>query len=119
MPRDAGPRVRARAWVEWAGQPLLGPGHARLLDAVTRTGSITAAAAEVGITYRTAWTWIRRMNAALGRPLVAASHGGAHGGGAALTPAGEAVVDAFRAVATRMQAFVEDAQADVERVLGR
>ena len=113
----AGPRVRARAWVEWDGQALLGPGHARLLEAIELSGSIAAAAAEVGVAYRTAWGWIRRMNAALGRPLVEATHGGAAKGGAVLTRAGRDALAAFQAVAARLDGFVADAQAEVSGIL--
>ena len=62
------------------------------MRAVGRSGSLSAAAAEVGITYRTAWIWARDINHTWKTPLVARTHGGKGGGGTALTPEGRSVL---------------------------
>lgn len=82
-----------------------GPGKADLLEWVARAGSISGAAKGMGLSYRRAWLMIDTMNRCFDEPLVRMAHGGARGGGAALTQAGEAVVAAYRDV----QARVEDA----------
>jgi molybdate transport repressor ModE-like protein/molybdopterin-binding protein len=61
----------------------------RLIDA---RGSMVGAAREAGISYRTAWLWVRGANRVWGRRLVDRTHGGRGGGGAALTPEGRAVL---------------------------
>lgn len=77
---------------------LIGPGGSvdpsriDLLRAVEREGSLSKAAAALGMAYRTAWLWARDMNKAWARPLLARSHGGKGGGGTLLTPEAGAVL---------------------------
>lgn len=83
---------------------VLGPGKVDLLEAIARAGSITAAAKALGMSYRRAWLLVDTMNRNFRSPLVAAGAGGAHGGGAMLTPLGAEVVERYRrieAAATR------------------
>jgi len=90
--------VGVRAWVERQGRVFLGNGRQELLEAIERTHSITAAAQQTGMSYRRAWSLVRSMNEAAGAPLVEATTGGRHGGGAALTARGRAVLDTFRQI---------------------
>lgn len=71
---------------------LLGPEAMDLLDCIERAGSLTAAAGDLGIHYRTAWMKARAANRVWGAPLVARSSGGSGGGGTSLTPEGRAVL---------------------------
>jgi molybdate transport system regulatory protein len=75
-----------------------GPGKAALLEGIRDLGSIAAAGRRLGMSYQRAWTLVAAMNAQFREPLVAAAKGGAKGGGAALTPAGEAVLAEYRAI---------------------
>ncbi len=74
----------------------LGPGKADLLEGIAETGSIAAAGRRMGMSYKRAWMLTEAMNRMFVRPLVDASKGGAHGGGAALTPLGLRMLDAYR-----------------------
>jgi molybdate transport system regulatory protein len=76
----------------------IGPGKVALLEAVERTGSISAAGREMGMSYRRAWLLIDSLNRIFERPAVEAKPGGVHGGGAALTPLGHELVLAYRAM---------------------
>jgi molybdate transport system regulatory protein len=87
------PRIRI---VGENGTIVMGPGKADLLDAIGRTGSIRAAAEELGMSYMRAWTLIRVMNAAFRSPLVEKERGGSAQGGAQLTPRGEDVLRLYR-----------------------
>ena len=73
----------------------IGRERIRLLEAVGRTGSISGAAREAGISYKAAWDAIDAMNNLFGRPLVAGQTGGRKGGGASLTPEGVKVIETF------------------------
>ena len=44
------------------GTPAIGPGKARLVDLIAATGSISAAAREMGMSYRRAWMLVAAMN---------------------------------------------------------
>ena len=66
-----------------------------LLKAVAATGSISAAAEQLKVQYRTAWQKINEMEARLGQKLVETQIGGSHGGGAHLTQAAEDYIKKF------------------------
>jgi len=86
----------------------LGPGKADLLDTVAATGSISAAAREMNMSYRRAWKLIEAMNRDFRRPLIAASSGGAGGGGAQLTDAGREALRRYRSIEKKATASVAD-----------
>jgi len=76
----------------------VGPGKIRLLEAIRDTGSITKAGVALGMSYRRAWLLVDDMNNCFREPVVAAQAGGSHGGGAALTPFGERLIDQYRGI---------------------
>ena len=92
-------RVRILADSEIA----MGPGKAELLEAIAATGSISAAAREMRMSYRRAWLLVQTMNECFAERLVESAKGGEHGGGASLTPAGAAALTAFRSVSRRAE----------------
>jgi molybdate transport system regulatory protein len=75
----------------------IGPGKVALLEAIAGTGSISAAARLLGMSYRRAWMLVDEMNKALKSPAVTTAAGGSRGGGTALSPTGEALVRHYRA----------------------
>lgn len=76
----------------------IGPGKIALLEAIDRTGSISAAARSLGMTFRRAWFLVETMNTAFREPVVRTSVGGREGGGAGLTPLGQEVITRYRQV---------------------
>lgn len=92
-------RLRLRI-IFGAGTPL-GPGKADLLAAIARTGSISAAGRELGMSYRRAWILVQQMNRAFRGKLVTTGVGGRRGGGARLTALGADVLKRYRAMETR------------------
>lgn len=81
----------------------IGPGKADLLDAIATTGSISAAARAMRMSYRRAWILVDTMNTSFRKPLVDTAKGGAEGGGAKLTPTGRAVLTRYRALAKSVE----------------
>lgn len=80
---------------------VLGPGKVDLIEAIDRTGSISAAGRALGMSYRRAWLLADALNRMFAQPVVAASQGGAHGGGAVVTEYGRAVAAAYRRIEER------------------
>lgn len=78
----------------------IGPGKVALLEAIAETGSISAAARQLGMSYRRAWLLVDETNRALQEPAVSTAAGGARGGGTALTPVGEQLIKHYRAIET-------------------
>ncbi len=76
--------------------PAMGPGKAELLEQIDETGSISAAARAMGMSYRRAWQLVEAMNRDFAEPLVKTAIGGARGGGTVVTAAGKAALAAFR-----------------------
>lgn len=109
------PPLGARLRVVVAPGVGIGPGKADLLAAIQETGSISAAGRSLGMSYKRAWYLVETLNGHFGRPLVAATKGGKTGGGASLTPLGEAVLGAFR----EMEAATDKAIAPILRRLRR
>jgi len=91
------PRIRINAGKEIA----LGPGKVELLEAIERTGSISAGARELGLSYRRAWDLVDTMNHCFKQPLVARVKGGKGGGGAQLTNKGREILDLYRTMETK------------------
>lgn len=78
--------ARSKVWLEADGQPFLGDGRYRLLLAIQRNGSINAAARELGISYRKAWSQLQAMEESAPFPLLVRKVGGRNGGFSHLTP---------------------------------
>ena len=74
----------------------LGPGKIALLEAIVETGSISAAAKTMNMSYRRAWMLIDELNKMLVKPCVESTTGGVGGGGAQVTVFGKKIVKAFR-----------------------
>ena len=74
----------------------IGPGKVQLLELIRDTGSIAAAGRNMGMSYKRAWHLVDTMNRCFKSPLVEASKGGAHGGGAQLTPRALKVIELYR-----------------------
>ncbi|CAN7441217.1 TOBE domain-containing protein [Caulobacter sp. LjRoot300] len=69
-----------------------------LVEAIAGLGSISAAARQLGLSYKGAWDGVQALNNLFDAPLVVANAGGKAGGAAVVTPRGLAVIRAFRDV---------------------
>jgi molybdate transport system regulatory protein len=69
-----------------------------LIEAIGGLGSISAAAKQLGLSYKGAWDGVQALNNLFDAPLVIANAGGKTGGAATVTPRGLAVIRAFRDV---------------------
>ena len=76
----------------------VGPGKIALVEAIARTGSLTAAAKALDMSYRRAWLLIDELNKSLRQPAVVAVRGGPNGGGSALTESGRRLVALYRRI---------------------
>jgi len=90
-----------------ADQQSFASNQIELLKAIHECGSITKAAKQVGISYKTAWDRIDAMNNMSSQPLVNRATGGARGGGTTLTELGQRIVDGFESIQQEHQRFIE------------
>jgi molybdate transport system regulatory protein len=106
-------KARLRLRVQFGSGFAIGSGKADILQAVAETGSISAGARSLDMSYRRAWLLIDAMNQCFREPVVDTATGGKGGGGAQITPFGALVLKAFRAmessamtsIAKKMPAF--------------
>ena len=77
---------RSNLWIEKEGEVVLSKWRVNLLRAIDETGSISSAAERMRVSYHRAWEKVHEMEMRLGVTLVETQTGGAHGGGAKLTP---------------------------------
>lgn len=86
----------------------LGPGKAQLLELIEEHGSIRAAGASIGMSYRRAWLLADEINRMFREPSIFTRHGGKSGGGAGLTEFGQQLLARYR----RMEAAMLNAADD-------
>ena len=94
--------------VDIAPGASIGPGKARLLEEIARTGSISAAARAMGMSYRRAWLLVDEMNRLFREPVVESQRGGKQGGGAVVTPFGEALIAHYQAMEEKARAALSN-----------
>jgi len=76
-------RFSYKIWLESDGRFILGRGGARILKAIEEERSISKAAGKLGMSYRYVWSYIEKINKALGKPIIETFRGGRRGGGGA------------------------------------
>ena len=110
-------RVQFRLRILRGEDIAIGPGKVELLEAIRATGSITAAARSLDMSYRRAWLLVDTMNRCFRKPVVEAEAGGKRGGGSALTPLGEEIVARYRAAEAKAESAAHGELAALMRKL--
>jgi molybdate transport system regulatory protein len=86
--------------------PAIGPGKAELVERIAETGSISAAARAMGMSYRRAWQLVEALNRDFRQRVVDTATGGKRGGGARVTPFGKEILARFRAMEDKASAAI-------------
>ena len=87
-------------------RPAIGPGKAELIERIASTGSISAAARAMGMSYRRAWQLVEALNQDFRERVVTTAAGGARGGGARVTAFGLRLVTEFRNMEEKASAAI-------------
>jgi molybdate transport system regulatory protein len=87
---------KIKVWVVFSPRTKFGQGRAELLELIDRLGSINKAVAQIGMSYRTAWGYIRELEKAAGFHLVERTPGRGVRGGTRLTPRGRRFLERYR-----------------------
>ena len=86
-----------KIWLEYKGKPLIGKGGAKILEQIEKQKSISKAAEKLGMSYRYVWSYLKRIEKALGEPIVETFRGGKSGGGGAkLTKQGKKLLEEYK-----------------------
>jgi len=89
-----------------AKNPAMGPGKARLVGLIAESGSISAAARKMGMSYRRAWQLVEALNESFNEPVVLTAVGGKRGGGAVVTDLGKRLVRQFHGMEAKASAAI-------------
>ena len=100
-------QARFNLWLERDGKVVLSVWRVRLLEAIARSGSITAAAEEMRVPYRRAWEKLQEMEAGWGEQLLETEVGGVGGGGAKLTQQAQDLIQRFAAFSAGLDDEIE------------
>jgi molybdate transport system regulatory protein len=98
--------TRANIKVEFAKGLRLGAGKIKLLSLVAETGSISAAARQMEMSYRRAWLLMGEMNEMFDKPVIETTSGGSGGGGAKITEHGKRVITLYHELQIEADALV-------------
>jgi molybdate transport system regulatory protein len=109
--------IKPRLRVLLGADIAIGPGKAALLESVARTGSISAAAREMNMSYRRAWLLVDTMNRSFRSALVEKAKGGSGGGGARVTELGLEVLNRYRAMELKAATSVAGDMREFTRLL--
>ena len=101
-------QIKSRFWIEGKDGTFLGEGRVRLLQAIETSGSISAAAKSLDMSYRKAWKMVDIMNAQAKEPLVVRQTGGKSGGGTLVTPQGTKAVNSYIAFKAKCNNFINE-----------
>jgi molybdate transport system regulatory protein len=89
-----------------AKDPAMGPGKARLVALIADTGSISAAARKMGMSYRQAWLLVEALNESFNEPVVLTAIGGKRGGGAVVTHFGRQLIKSYHGMEAKASAAI-------------
>jgi len=106
--RPAALNFHSKVWLERDGRVALSAWRIALLEAVDEAGSLAAAAARLGVPYRTAWYKLREIEEQLGLRLLDTHSGGPDGGHTTLTPAAVDIVRRFRHASRGVEELVRE-----------
>jgi len=115
--RKQPPKARPRLRILLGEAIAVGPGKADLLAAIAASGSISAAARAMGMSYRRAWLLASELNRVFVAPLIVAGSGGPRGGGATVTALGQDVLRRYRAMERLAAASLAEDLRDFARLL--
>jgi molybdate transport system regulatory protein len=111
--KSAALAIHGGLWLDRKGQKYVGASRIALLESIDRTGSITAAAKDVGLSYKAAWDAVDAMNNVADKPLLVRATGGRHGGGSHLTEHGQQLVRLYRLLESGYQHLLQQMQLQV------
>lgn len=102
--------ISSNLTLELFNQPFLLEKRIELLFAIGRTGSMSKAAKEVPMSYKTAWEAVDKMNNLAHTPVVVKATGGSGGGGTKLTEYGENLLASYRQLQSEHERFLRRLQ---------
>ncbi len=96
-----------RFWLKKDDKNFLGTGRIELLKRIDTTGSMSAAAKEMKMSYKAAWERVNGMNELADKPLIERQTGGKGGGGTKLTAYAHELIETYERLDELHRQFIE------------
>ncbi len=107
-------KIKSRIWIETENGMFLGNGRVRLLKAILETGSLSAAAKSLEMSYKKAWNLIDSINKNAAEVVVQKTVGGKAGGGATVTEYGKTLIQKFEKINAETIEFLNQKLLELE-----
>ncbi len=98
-------KPRVKVWLEADGKSVIGKGGADLLAMILSEGNLKVAAEKLGVSYKYAWSYLKKVEETLGMKVVSSARGGSKRGKTILTDAGRRLLVKYM----RFKKFVDKA----------
>lgn len=100
-------KIKSRIWIDGKQGTFLAEGRIALLKEIITSGSISAAAKQMKMSYKKAWEMIDAMNKEAEQPLIIRVSGGKGGGGTQVTSEGEKMIRLFEKLTKNCQNYLD------------
>lgn len=111
MPNQTKHKLSFKIWLEYLGKPLIGKGGAQILEQIEKEHSLTKAAKKLGMSYRYVWSYIKRVEKTLEKPVIETYRGGRRGGGGAeLTTFGKELLEEYKLLESLLNKALAEAR---------
>jgi len=107
-------KIKSRIWIEGNNGTFLAEGRIELLKQIIASGSISAAAKSMKMSYKKAWEIIDGMNKEAKKPLVIRVSGGKGGGGTQVTIEGERAIVLYEKLNKKCQKYMDKVMLELE-----
>jgi molybdate transport system regulatory protein len=99
----SGIKEEYKIWLSINGRPLIGEGRYRLLKHIRDKESLKSSAGLLGISYKTAYNYIRRIENNLGEKIIISSKGGMARGSTRLNNSGLKLIERYDKALLRLK----------------
>lgn len=96
---------------------FFGPGKIYLLETIIKTGSISSAAKEIGMSYRKAWKLVNDLNKLSKKKLVITNTGGKGVGGAKISEYGKLLINLYRRIEKKAFLGIKKEKEEIEKII--
>jgi molybdate transport system regulatory protein len=110
-------KLRLTLRIDLGSGRAIGPGKIRLLEQIHKSGSITQAGCDLGLSYRRAWLLIDDLNNCFRHPVIETETGGIARGGTTVTLFGQMLVEQYHAIEADALAVSQKHLHDLEGAL--
>jgi molybdate transport repressor ModE-like protein len=107
-----------KIWLETPdGKGIMGDGKWILFKTIQEEGSLMAAVKKLGLSYRTTWNNLKKIEERLDVKLFQHTRGGSKGGDTTFTEEGLKIINAFDNFHTKLDRLMEQALKDLKKEL--